>query len=71
MEISEAVALFRKSNPVKEVWQCQICGAVVSAPLFREYEPNLHCVHPAHWFGTEYDISGNMVKLVPEETQAL
>jgi len=66
-KITEVLELFKANNPLAEVWQCQICGAVTKAPALRDYEPNTHCVHPSFWFGTDYDISCEMVKMKTEE----
>jgi rubrerythrin len=64
-EITEALEKFKERNPLPEVWQCPICGAVTKAAALRNYEPNTHCVHPSSWFGTEYDISCEMIKMKP------
>jgi hypothetical protein len=66
-KMTEALELFKANNPLPEVWQCQICGCVVKAPAIREYEPNTHCVHPSSWFGTEFDIACDMIRIKVEE----
>jgi hypothetical protein len=66
-ELAHALENFKANNPLPEVWQCQVCGSIVKAPVIRDYEPNLHCVHPSWWFDTDYDIACDMVRMKAEE----